>query len=100
MSKSEPWPDCFALDEIARVVEGWLSIVFALQSRYRLRSHGNSFLAAQRNALRDRDCDVLMHHSHPPNESDVLPDDLSGFVQVGLYAPSLQAPCRRSPARC
>ena len=61
-----------------------LALIFAFQPRYRLRSYGNAFLAAHRNALRDGDCDVLMHHSHPLNLSVLLAISLaySGSVSI------------------
>jgi hypothetical protein len=75
-----------------------LGTVFAFQPRYGLRRHSNAFLAAQRNALRDSDCDVFVRYSSPFNESDMLPDDLSGFVQVGLHGRQYAGQTRRIQA--
>ena len=62
-----------------------LGSAFAFQPGYSLSSHGKAFLPAQRNALRDGDCDVLVGYSGPFNESDVFSDDLSGFMQARLH---------------
>jgi hypothetical protein len=79
------------------LLEG-LGTVFAFQPRYGLRGHSNAFLAAQRNALCDGNCDVLVRYSGPFNESDVLSDDLSGFVQVGLHGVQYAGQTRRIQA--
>lgn len=75
-----------------------LGTVFAFQPRYGFGSHSNAFFAAQRNTLRDGDCDVLVRYSSPFNESDVLPDDLSGFVQVALHGVQYAGQTRRIQA--